>query len=103
MPFIASDGRVSYASPAASADSMFWSEPSTLKRPIGMMTDRYGTRCPPPSDANRSPKTGTGRWNAAASGLAPTGARPVIQARSVPTPTATRPPGRRPLNRTRPK
>ena len=38
-----------------------------------MMTERYGTRCPPASEAKRSPKTGTGRWNVAASGFAPTG------------------------------
>ena len=39
-PLIVSDGRVSYASPAASADSMFCSEPSTLKSPIATITDR---------------------------------------------------------------
>ncbi len=50
-----------------------------------MITERYGRTCPPPSDAKRSPKTGTGRWNAAASGRAPTGARPVVHAMSVPT------------------
>ena len=37
-PFAASDGAVGYRSPAASADSMFWRDPSTLKSPIGTMT-----------------------------------------------------------------
>ena len=41
MPFTARDGRVGYESPAASADSMFCSEPRTLNSPIGTTT---GTR-----------------------------------------------------------
>ena len=53
--------------------------------------------------ANRSPNTGTGKCHDAASGRAPTGAIPVSQEISVPNPTATVPPGMRPLNRTRPK
>src|SRR5207237_867890 len=41
--------------------------------------------------------------DAADAGWAPTGAMPIAQESSVPSPTATIPPGIRPLNRTRPK
>src|SRR4030095_16699388 len=47
---------------------MFWSEPNTLNRPIAMMTDRYGSMCPPPMAAMRSPTTGTGGWMGAGGG-----------------------------------
>src|SRR5215204_2338188 len=80
-PLIVNEYLVSYESPAASADSMFWSEPSTLNRPIAMMIDRYGTMCPPLMAAIRSPTTGTGMWIAAGEGRVPTGAIPVIQHR----------------------
>ena len=39
--FAASDGAVRKLAPAASADSMFCSEPIRLKSPIGTITDRY--------------------------------------------------------------
>jgi hypothetical protein len=35
---------VGYASPAASALSMFCSEPTTLKSPMGRMTEKYASR-----------------------------------------------------------
>ncbi len=37
---LGSGGLVSYASPAASADSMFCNKPRTLKRPTARITDR---------------------------------------------------------------
>ena len=55
VPLTISDDRVSYESPAASADSIFCSEPRTLKRPMAMITERYGRRWPPPMAASRSP------------------------------------------------
>ena len=54
-------GRIAKLSPAASADSMFWSDPTTLNSPIGTMIERYATHCPPRSAAIRSPTTGIGR------------------------------------------
>jgi len=40
MPLTAMQGPVEKRSPAASADSMFWSEPMALIRPIGTITPR---------------------------------------------------------------
>jgi len=40
-PFTMSDGRVGMSPPAASADSMFCSDPITLKIPMGRMTLAY--------------------------------------------------------------
>jgi hypothetical protein len=42
-------------------------------------------------------------WSDAPDGRTPTGAMPVSQASSVPSDTASTPPGIRPLKRTRPK
>src|SRR5512141_1148083 len=102
-PFMASEERVAYASPAASDDSMFWSEPITLKRPIGRMTERYVTRCPDASAFQSGATATSGSESVAAAGRSPTGATPSHQAIRVPSATATSPPGNAPLNFTRPK
>src|SRR5512138_769167 len=81
-PFTASDDRVAYASPAASADSMFWSDPMTLNRPIGTITDRYVTRCPEAIAVHSGPSAGTGSDAAAPAGRGPTGATPIDHAMS---------------------
>ena len=39
-PLTASEGAVGKRSPAASALSMFCNDPTTLKRPIGKITDK---------------------------------------------------------------
>ena len=59
--FTASEGAVGYSSPAAETDSMFCSEPTTLKSLIGTMTPMKARKCPAPKASTRSPMTGTGR------------------------------------------
>ncbi|MGB1013603.1 MAG: protein kinase domain-containing protein [Nannocystaceae bacterium] len=84
--------------------SMFCSDPTTLNTPMGMMTETKVNRCPPESAATRSPITGIGRYSdSSTSGAVPTGAIPVNHARAVPITTATKPPGMRPRNLSRPK
>src|SRR5947209_4202015 len=100
-PFMASDGVVGYGSPAASADSMFWSDPIRLNSPIGTITVRYLTHSDPWSGSSMSWTVRTGEWNAGGSAGNDPVTMPVAQAMAVPTPTATSPPGMPPLNRTR--
>jgi hypothetical protein len=102
-PFTASEMPVGYSSPAARADSMFSIEPIVANSPIGRMTEKYAAQNPPPNASASAPSTGTGGWKAAPGGVPPAGASPVTQAKQVPRVMATRPPGRPPRKRTRPK
>jgi hypothetical protein len=108
MPLASSDGRASNSSPAAAALSMFCSEPTTLTTPIGTITDRYVSTLPSLIARTRSPITGTGRRRprlavAACHASGEESPTPLTQHRTVPATTATRPPGRPPEKRTRPK
>ena len=82
---------------------MFWSEPTTLKSPIGRITEKYAASVSGRSARATASSAGTGSASPVHSGRGPSGASPVAQASSVPSATATRPPGRRPRKRTRPK
>ena len=81
--------------------SMFCSDPSTLNRPIAMMTETHGARARR-SAPRRDPEHRHGSCSAAAAGRAPTGARPVVHA-SRRSEAHRHDAAGMPLKRTRPK
>src|SRR4030066_513681 len=107
IPFARRDGFVSYLSPAASALSRFCKEPTTLKSPIGIITDISRQTYSLLIRLKTLPITGIGGCIAADIPLLQSGSKyPLMPERfsahaiAVPTPIAKRPPGIPPGRRT---